>query len=393
LSNSSGSLRYPDKVLIICIDADNDVGQKTGLKTPIKGRDMVLEAGMRMALSDPEEADANAIFAAVSNYDKIVSSGSEAEVVLVSGNPEDKILSSQKMVAEIKEISNVFGPKAIYVVTDGFGDEDIVPVLNANLPLSGIIRVVVKHSRSVEESYVVLGRYLKMFFTDTRFKKYFLSIPGAIMVTLPMLAYLGKLTEALLLLSIAIGSFAFIKGLDLDKSASVMLHRIVSIDLPTVHYIGFIIFYLTGGVFVLAALAIGISGSYEAAVNQNINDLVGIFSNVPLLLGEFIRRSALFFILGAIFLVGRDFIVALEREPLESKTPLLTMASIASLYPFLISLGDALVFFEGKFLSLVMSSIVSLVSIAIMATIILIGYRFLGKHLKGAGNRNENVKT
>ncbi|MEM2842032.1 MAG: DUF373 family protein [Thermoproteota archaeon] len=393
MSSSPEMTRYPDKVLVVCIDADNDIGRKTGIKTPIMGRDIVLEVGMKMALSDPEEADANAIFAAVNSYDKIVSSGSEAEVALVTGDPEDRMLSSQKMINEIKEISNVFGPKAIYVVTDGFGDEDILPVLNANLPLSGVIRVIVKHSRSVEESYIVLGRYLRMLFTDARFKKYVLSIPGAIMITLPMLAYLGKLTEALLLLSIAIGSFAFIKGLDLDKSASKMLHKIVSVDLPTIHYVGFIIFYLTGGVFILAALAFGVSGSYEAAISQNINDLLGIFSNVPLLLGEFIRRSALFFILGAIFLVGRDFIVALEREPLESKTQLLTMASIASLYPFLITLGDALVYFEGKFISLVMSSIVSLISIATMATIILMAYRFVGKHLKVTSKRNEDVET
>lgn len=384
MSSSSGGTRYLERVLIICLDADNDVGRKTGLETPIMGRERVLEAGMKMALSDPEEADANAIFAAVSNYDKIVSAGSEAEVALVSGSPEDKIFSSQKMVNEIKEISSAFNPKAIYVVTDGFGDEDIIPVLNANLPLSGIIRVVVKHSRSVEESYVVLGRYLKMLFTDARFKKYVLGIPGAIMVTLPMLAYLGRLTEALLLLSMAIGSFAFIKGLDLDKVTSAMLHRIVSIDLPTVHYVGYVVFYLTGVIFIVAAVTVGISGTYEAAVSQNITDLLKVFSNAPLLLGEFIRRSTLFFILGFIFLVGRDFIVTLERDPPESKTQLLTMASIASLYPFLISLGDALVFFEEKFFSLIVSTLVTLASVAIMATAILIGYRFLGKRLKSS---------
>ncbi|MGI0085159.1 MAG: DUF373 family protein, partial [Nitrososphaerales archaeon] len=60
------------KTLIICVDRDNDVGLKTGIKTPILGKDACLHAASALALADPEEADANTIFAAVKQYDEFL---------------------------------------------------------------------------------------------------------------------------------------------------------------------------------------------------------------------------------------------------------------------------------------------------------------------------------
>ena len=52
------------KTLIICIDRDDDIG-RTGVKTPVVGRIQCIEAATKLAVSDPEEADANAILGAV----------------------------------------------------------------------------------------------------------------------------------------------------------------------------------------------------------------------------------------------------------------------------------------------------------------------------------------
>jgi putative membrane protein len=53
------------KILVLCIDRDNDIGSKGGIETPIVGRDACINAGTRLALEDPEDADSNAIFGAV----------------------------------------------------------------------------------------------------------------------------------------------------------------------------------------------------------------------------------------------------------------------------------------------------------------------------------------
>ena len=57
------------RILILCVDRDADFGTKAEIKTPLIGRAVNLNAAVSLALSDPEEADANAMFEAVSLYD------------------------------------------------------------------------------------------------------------------------------------------------------------------------------------------------------------------------------------------------------------------------------------------------------------------------------------
>ena len=55
--------KISSKVLILCIDRDDDLGIKTPIRTPVIGLKNCQNAAIKLALSDPEEADANAIFA------------------------------------------------------------------------------------------------------------------------------------------------------------------------------------------------------------------------------------------------------------------------------------------------------------------------------------------
>ncbi|MGI0048864.1 MAG: DUF373 family protein, partial [Nitrososphaera sp.] len=40
------------KVLVLCIDRDDDIGSKGGIETPIVGRDACINAGTRLAIED-----------------------------------------------------------------------------------------------------------------------------------------------------------------------------------------------------------------------------------------------------------------------------------------------------------------------------------------------------
>ena len=59
---------------MLCIDRDDDIGSKGGIETPIVV-DACINAGTRLALEDPEDADSNAIFGAVKTYEELVSKG------------------------------------------------------------------------------------------------------------------------------------------------------------------------------------------------------------------------------------------------------------------------------------------------------------------------------
>jgi len=74
-----------NRLLVICIDRDNDVGEKAGIVTPVIGRDACIEAAQRLALEDPEDADSNSIFSAIKTYEDLISKGYKVEVVTVAG--------------------------------------------------------------------------------------------------------------------------------------------------------------------------------------------------------------------------------------------------------------------------------------------------------------------
>ena len=60
-----------EKLLILCVDRDGDIGYKTEEKTPVLGRKENLNAAVSLALKDPEEPDANAMFEAVRVFDQL----------------------------------------------------------------------------------------------------------------------------------------------------------------------------------------------------------------------------------------------------------------------------------------------------------------------------------
>ncbi|MBA3750262.1 MAG: DUF373 family protein, partial [Nitrosopumilus sp.] len=57
-----------NKIIIICIDRDDDIGTKGKLETPIIGKGPCIEAGIKLAIEDPEDSDCNAIFGAIKSY-------------------------------------------------------------------------------------------------------------------------------------------------------------------------------------------------------------------------------------------------------------------------------------------------------------------------------------
>ena len=53
-------------LLVIAIDRDNDLGRKTGIRSPVIGRDANVKAALELGLADPEESDTNTMLAAIS---------------------------------------------------------------------------------------------------------------------------------------------------------------------------------------------------------------------------------------------------------------------------------------------------------------------------------------
>src|ERR687890_757073 len=195
------------KILVLCIDRDDDIGSKGGIETPIVGRDVCINAGTRLALEDPEDADSNAIFAAVKIYEELVSKGYDAEVAVVAGKFNRGVEADEKISLEVKSILEKYRADGAVIVSDGEDDETILPVIQSRVPVISVRRVIIRHSRSVEYSYAVLGRYLRMLVYDSQYSKFFLGVPGVLLAAgaLAVIFDAAKWITAIMLAAIANG--------------------------------------------------------------------------------------------------------------------------------------------------------------------------------------------
>lgn len=204
------------KLLVLCVDRDNDLYEKTQIASPIIGRAACLNAAEALALSDPEEADANAIFAAVKEHDALKLQGHDVEVSVITGTFGGGVESDTKIRQELMQVRERFPAEGVIFVSDGFEDETLVPIFQTIIPIFSIRRVIIKHSERVEESYAVLGKYLKMVVFDPRYSKYFLGFPGLFLLMFAGLVLIGFVNQAVIGALFFLGVLLIIRGFGVD---------------------------------------------------------------------------------------------------------------------------------------------------------------------------------
>ncbi len=261
---STGTAK-PKNILVLCIDRDDDIGSKGGVKTPIVGRDSCIHAGISLAIEDPEEADSNAIFASIKTYEELVSKGYRSEVALLSGVYNRGVEADEKIAYQLQDVLQKFKADGAVIVSDGGDDETILPVIQNMVPVISVQRVVIKHSRTVEYSYAVLGRYLKSVIFDPRYSKLVLGVPGALLIVGGVLSLFKELAPYVAPVIISVLGAAFImRGFDIDKA----VRNITRFTTPS----SFIrIFSLAAGIMImLASLQSGYSNIPAELITQDI---------------------------------------------------------------------------------------------------------------------------
>ena len=206
------------RLLVICVDRDDDIGIKAGVVTPVVGRNACIEAAQRLALEDPEDADSNSIFAAVKTFEDLTSKGYQAEVALVSGTQHKGVQGDEKIVSQVKTIAMTFAANGAVIVSDGEDDESVIPIIQNVLPIVSVKRVVMRASRTVEYSYAVLGRYLKTIAFDSKYSKFFLGVPGMLLLIGGVATVLGLTREIFAVLVSILGGAFLIRAFDVDRA-------------------------------------------------------------------------------------------------------------------------------------------------------------------------------
>jgi len=215
----------PERTLVLCVDRDDDLGVKAGIKTPIIGREENINAAVNLALKDPEEPDANAIFEAIRIYDRFKQSAPEEElhgecqIATIAGSELGDVGADKTLVAELTEVLKTFPASEVILVSDGFADEVILPLVQSRVPVSSVRRITVRHSESIEETVWLFSRYLKMLYENPKYARTILGLPGILLIVLGVLYILNWISYSWIAFLIVLGSFLVIKGFMLDKAA------------------------------------------------------------------------------------------------------------------------------------------------------------------------------
>ncbi|MEM1540145.1 MAG: DUF373 family protein [Candidatus Bathyarchaeia archaeon] len=208
------------RILILCVDRDGDLMTKAGVKTPLIGREKTLNAAVSLALKDPEEPDANAMFEAIRVYDRLLGENNPNEVfevATVSGSELGGVSADRKIVAELGEVLKTFPANEVILITDGYSDEAVLPLIESRVPVSSVRRIIVKHSESIEETAALFSRYLKMILENPRYSRIALGLPGLLFLILGILAVFSLVHYYLIAFIIVLGTYMFIKGFKVDK--------------------------------------------------------------------------------------------------------------------------------------------------------------------------------
>lgn len=354
-----------NKLLVICVDRDNDVGEKAGIDTPIIGRDACIEAAQRLALEDPEDADSNSMFAAIKTYEDLVSKGYETEVVTIAGVKDRGIQADEKILRETKMVLQAFSANGAVIVSDGEDDESVIPVVQNVLPVISVQRVVMKVSRSVEYSYAVFGKYLKMIAYDSKYSKFFLGVPGILLLIGGVGVILGRTTEILAVLVSILGGAFLVRAFDIDRAWSNWAK-------PTP--MGFIrIFTLvTGVLLILSSVPAGISTVDARLLEEPVELLAQITDKV--VIGQFIAGALpiLWIGVGAIFAgtLLSNWIGGVPRQI----SDILRLVVLGSLYPIIAQFTNIMIHDENSF-TLVPPLLAGLAVTLVSATILFRKYR------------------
>lgn len=354
------------RLLVICVDRDDDIGSKAGVITPIVGRNACIEAAQRLALEDPEDADSNSIFAAVKTFEDLISKGYQAEVAIVSGTENKGVQADEKIVSQVKSIIEKFAANGAVIVSDGEDDETVIPIIQNVLPIVSVKRVVMRVSRTVEYSYAVLGRYLKAIAFDSKYSKFFLGVPGILLVIGGIATVVGLTKEIFAVLVSILGGAFLIRAFDVDRAWSHWTK-------PTPA--GFIrIFTLVAGILlILASITAGVSAVNPQITTTKPDEILKIVMSKQII-GLFVSDMLPFLWMGIGCMFGGSLLSSWFRGSIRSITDILRIIVLITLYPIVSQFTIVMTKDESPF-TLIPPLLLGLAVILISASLLFHKYR------------------
>ena len=177
-------------LLIIAIDRDNDLGRKTGIRSPVIGREPNVKAALELGLADPEESDTNTMLEAIRTYDQLLDDGEDVEVVTICGDIRVGTKSDMKIANTLDQVIIKTKSTRAILVSDGSDDLQLEPIIRSRLRIDSTRMVVVQQSRPIEDTLYTIVHKME----DPKIQRQFI-LPIALIVFVWGLAGILGLSE------------------------------------------------------------------------------------------------------------------------------------------------------------------------------------------------------
>jgi putative membrane protein len=289
------------QTLVICIDRDNDLGEKAGVSSPIIGRAANLDAAVKLASSDPEDSDINTIFGGINVYDKLTAEKNDAEIVSIAGDKKVGIIADKKISGQLDRILAQLKPEKAILVSDGAEDESVLPIIQSRIKVDAVHRIIVKQHENLESTYYII----KKAFNDPKISHTFFMPIGLVFLIYAISLYFDRPGVAVTAITAAIGIYMLFRGTGLDDAVDGFKASLVSSlhggKITFVMYLAAIILSLIGTV----------QGGIEAWNYYNREIMVGYL----ILLMGYVNASTWWYVLAGVLInAGKIIDLHLAKE-------------------------------------------------------------------------------
>ncbi|RLG21642.1 hypothetical protein DRN74_01940 [Candidatus Micrarchaeota archaeon] len=307
------------KVLVLCVDRDDDLGRKAKIKGPVIGEEKNIKAANALLMADPGEADGNTIFEAV----RIKKSNKDAvEVVTITGDRNRGYRADREVLKQLDKVLKKFADiEGVILVTDGADDDELIPIIQSRVKIISKRVLLVKQAQQLEKSYYVLKEVLK----DPNFARLIFGLPGIILLTLSFLEEMG-----MKIIIFVIGLYLLLKGFGFEEPIINLIHSFretTSVERASFPlYIASLIMILLS--FWAGAQQMGTAESRDVVVKT----------------ATFVEGFMFLFTMGLLlFILGRIGDMYYRNEPHKIKKYLLSSVTVVSMWMVVTSTAELIV--------------------------------------------------
>jgi putative membrane protein len=194
-------------LLVIAIDRDNDLGRKTGIRSPVLGREPNVKAALELGLADPEESDTNTMLAAIKTYDELLEAGETVEIVTICGDVRVGTKSDMKIANILDQVIVKTKSTRAILVSDGAEDRELEPIIRSRLRIDSTRMVVVQQSRPIEDTFYTIVHKME----DPKIQRQFIFPLALVAFVYGLLTWFGLSDIASGAIWVVLGGYLLIK--------------------------------------------------------------------------------------------------------------------------------------------------------------------------------------